>query len=536
MELSRYLDRLALARQGLAKAPTPEQLDKQTFVNDYDSIHSDSLLEGRAWLGGSSDEILRFYGNQERIDYNTEPWYYRNKRSYFWARSSLEREIKRTHSGFAKDIVDTDVTLMGWPLATVQREGAEARLRSILSERKVRELAEDRQEPLTLVDGWGCYKIWWEAGDPIPRVTYYDAMNVRFYGDLPCMDGVSFMDWYTDASGKRYLSVETRMKSPDGKTWKAFYDVFRDIGSGNVMQVPNANADALFGKKPEIVDLPLPFAVPCKYYDDPDGNLPGRSIYAGKFDVFDDIDQAFSQMSNAVRRSTPVETFDLDYCERDRDGTPRMPRLFERMYVGVRGTRNAYGESNSATPVQVSQPRIDISLYKLAIETLMKKAISGHLSPVTMAIDTERGDSADSKRESEKVTVFTRNRLCERQASMLSSLFNQLLVADQYLRDGNVSCLDYGVTVQYTEFSNVSFESRITTMTTILANGAISPRMFVRKVYNGSLSKEEEEGEIKWIEDRNAKDVAPTVQPEPSSPSEEGDDYSLDGILKEIDG
>ena len=72
--------------------------------------------------------------------------------------------------------------------------------------------------------------------------------------------------------------------------------------------------------------------------------MPGRSIFTGKIDLFDDLDQCYSQAANTVRRSTTHEYFNVLYLEKDeRTGMPIMPKNFDRKYIMFRGGKNADG-------------------------------------------------------------------------------------------------------------------------------------------------------------------------------------------------
>ena len=68
----------------------PQEEERLTFINDKDQIARARVREYNVWYQGDSDELLNYYTHQNTIEYNYEPWYSRNKRSYFWAISSTE--------------------------------------------------------------------------------------------------------------------------------------------------------------------------------------------------------------------------------------------------------------------------------------------------------------------------------------------------------------------------------------------------------------------------------------------------------------
>ena len=113
--LKEWLRNKALSFLGLSQYEGTPGDDKLTFVNDADAIVKTKLREYNIWYAGDGDELLNFYTRQNTIDYWYEPWYWRNKKSYFWAIGSTEDDIKRTHSGQPRNIVDTLVAVIGKP-------------------------------------------------------------------------------------------------------------------------------------------------------------------------------------------------------------------------------------------------------------------------------------------------------------------------------------------------------------------------------------------------------------------------------------
>lgn len=525
MNISDYLESKAFAVLGLLPALSPTEQEKMAFVNDFEDIVKNDIVEYCAWADGNSDELLRIYSYNAWIQYHTEPWYDRNRRSYFWSTSSKENGIKRSHSGFAKNMLDTIVAVCGTPTvrlsrdAVLGREGsltAKAALDGIAEANGLMSLYRKVQLPCTLKEGWGAYKIHWNVGlyGPEPVITYYRALNVRIHRRNNRVMGITFLDWYRGPDGQRYLVAETRVYSPTSKG--TFYvDVFRDMGAGTLAEIPEG-ADVPFVQKRGVVyrNMPCLFAEPCSLYEDTAHDLAGKSILAGKIDLLDDLDQAISQASNAIRRSTPVQVFDMEYAERDSHGIPKLPSLFECRFVAVQGTKNALGESNShGKPVETIQPNLNMQMYDEHIQSIERLILNGILSPATMGMDVALKDNADAQREKEKVTIFTRNHICEEEGRILSSVLNQALVAKEYLATGTITRLDWGVCVEYPAFADASYESKLQTMATVLANGGVSPTTFVEKVYGDSMPEERRQAEIDWLTKKNG----------PTAPEAEGD-------------
>ena len=119
MTLKEFIRQKVLGIVGLSKDTTPDK-EKLTFINDADRLLKTKLKEYNVWYYGDGDELLNFYTRGNMLTFNTEPYYSRNKRNYFWSISSTEADIKRTHSGQPRNIVDTLVMITRYPILTVE--------------------------------------------------------------------------------------------------------------------------------------------------------------------------------------------------------------------------------------------------------------------------------------------------------------------------------------------------------------------------------------------------------------------------------
>lgn len=529
MNVSQYLEEKAFAVLGLLPALTPTELQKMTFVNDFEEIVKQNITEYNTWYAGDSDALLDFYNYNARIEYRTEYYHYKNKRDYFWSRATLESGIKRTHSGFIKNAIDTIVYICGIPVADVdygKEEGtvltiggtvpAKEALQKIIKENDFWGLYQKVQMPMTMVEGWGAYKIHWNVDvyGTEPVITYYRAENVRIYKRFGRVLGITFLDWYKDKKGNRYLAAETRVFSYKGKG--TFYvDCFQEMSGGQLMPISSEEGKKFLPKSGVVyTNMPCLFAEPCVFYEDNLHGLAGKSLLEGKIDLLDDLDQAISQASNTVRRSTPVQVFDIDYAERDKKGFPKLPNLFECRFINVQGKKNALGEAAGLSkPVEVIQPDLNTQMYDDHINSLERLIIAGILAPATLGLDVAKKDNGDAQREKEKVTVFTRDHMCREESKILKSLFRQALISKEYLATGKVTKVDWDISVNFDDFADASYENKIQTLSAVLANDGISPKMYVEKVYGDTLSAEDKNKEIEWLESKHKQQQAPQENP-----------------------
>ena len=516
------LERMRARVRGIAgsvlKTKRPDD-DRTTFINDNEKLGRMKLKEYNVWYDGDGDELLNFYTRENYIGFNYEPFYMRNKKNYFWAISSTEAQIKRTHSGQPRNIVDTLVNIMPFPLISAGEDTN--KLQAVVRESGLEQVYKDEQLPLTLVEGWGCWKINWDKDvSDYPSVEYVSAENVDFIYKNGKIIGIVFKNYYT-SDKKRYLLLETRSIE-----WRPNNAAAAEGSEGErVLVITNelyelpmnmaATDDDTPLKKVDLKTVPelesveerieigpfdKLFAVPCVLL----GNTSrqwgyGRSIFTGKIDLFDDLDQALSQSSNAVRLSTPIEYIDEEYLERDKNGLPKKPKAYDRKYVMMKGQKNGDGVS-TGQPVQITQPSVEFSRYSDHAVQILLQILNGILSPATLGIDIAKKDNAAAQREKEKVTIFTRNALINGEERILRSLMEQMLMAKEFMDTGAVSVHAYDISVKFNEFADDSFENKLEALGKAYDMEEISTDMYLNKLYGDTLSEEERAAEKEFLE------------------------------------
>lgn len=515
------LERMRARIRGVAgsvlKTKRPDD-DRTTFINDNEKLGRMKLKEYDVWYDGDGDELLNFYTRENYIGFNYEPFYMRNKKNYFWAISSTEAQIKRTHSGQPRNIVDTLVNIMPFPLISAGENTK--KLQAVVRESGLEQVYKDEQLPLTLVEGWGCWKINWDKDvSDYPSVEYVSAENVDFIYKNGKIIGIVFKNYYT-SDKKRYLLLETRSIE-----WKPNSSAAEGSEGERVLVITNelyelpmnmaATDDDTPLKKVDLKTVPelesveerieigpfdKLFAVPCVLL----GNTSrqwgyGRSIFTGKIDLFDDLDQALSQSSNAVRLSTPIEYIDEEYLERDKNGLPKKPKAYDRKYVMMKGQKNGDGVS-TGQPVQITQPSVEFSRYSDHAVQILLQILNGILSPATLGIDIAKKDNAAAQREKEKVTIFTRNALINGEERILRSLMEQMLMAKEFMDTGAVSVHSYDISVKFNEFADDSFENKLEALGKAYDMEEISTDMYLNKLYGDTLSEEERAAEKEFLE------------------------------------
>ena len=482
---------------GAIELPDDPKCQRYTFINDDAAIRELNTYSYFVWYSGSSDELLNFYTANMVQQFYKNPIYNRNNRNYFWALSVTEEQIKRTTSGIARAIVETLVNAVGYPKISTQKQYV---LDTILYDNDFKTMMNQKQMPFTLVGGSGAYKI--DINTKIskhPIVTYYDATKCEIIKVKDRVVAIVFKDYYT-YNGQEYLLLDTRRIEDFSSIVEYELYTLKEYGNGvrNQEKVPLSTIPELNRLKSfKINNYNHMLAVPCEFFYDERGF--GRSIYEGKVDLFDDLDQCLSQSANTVRKSTPIEYYPDDLLERDSGGKSKIPARYDRTYV--KGPVNRNGDGAESGEIKVTQPVLNFDQYSNEALSIVNMILSGVLSPATMGVNVSTKDNSEAQREKEKVTIMTRNNIIAKEQKVISELCNILLAVQEYMDFPNKpNWEENDVTVQFSTFANPSFENELVILGQALIGNGISPKLYVEKLYDDTLTNDEKEYEKKYIE------------------------------------
>lgn len=483
--------------------PFDPQGDKLTFVNDYPAELSLRVQEAEVWMKGDSNELLNFYTKANIKKFLRNPIYNRNRANYFWAISADEVSIKRVHSGVPRAIAETLANVVGVPKVTLGKDDSPEELRGIDWGR----LVGQEQLPYTLGVGYGAFKVDIdpELSPDGPIVRFVKAENVEFVAKKGKDIGVIFKSYYV-ADKKTYVLLETRRIDENGDSIVE-YELFRQEGD-QVSSVPLSEVPGL--DRLENIRIPRYgkiLAVPCRIFPDPDNPAYGRSIFAGKYDLFDDLDQSLSQRSQTCRVSTPVEYYPADLLRYDQNGVPMPPNVYNRQYVqGPGGLKDGDGNVNAA--IITTQPDLNFDQYTAEETALVSQILVGILSPATLGIDVAKKDNAEAQREKEKVTIMVRNGIIAAETGIIKDLASLVIDIYDYMKTGRVTLGEKDIGVKFPMFANPSFEEMSKTLYPMWEAGAISTKLYVEKLYGDTLSDQEKAEEVAALESRRKEDAA----------------------------
>lgn len=498
MNVVEFIKNKVMKYLGLSKISDPNS-KRLTYINDEEAIRLSNIEANFIWYLGDGDSLLDWYTSQQTYGWAENPIHNRNKRLFFWG-MSINEAVKRIHSGVPKAIVDTLSNIVGMPNIT----SSDNRLPDIFEENNFEFMLMQQVRPLTLAVGDGAIKI--NLNPTLcnhPLMEWYDSKNWGPIVKSNITLGMWFKSYYKDKDNKDYVLYETRTLRPEGLAIE--YQLFQLDKSNNLISCD-------IHKIPELQDLQNQLIQGChcllavanKYYYDPLHPNRGKSIYDGKLDSFDFMDEILTQAGQTNRVSTPVEYYPVDLLERSKAGTPVLPKLYNRQYVKIDATPD--GDGNVNNEIKTTQPDLNFDRYMQLYYEVLGSALIGICSPSTLGIDVAKKDNADAQREKEKQTTFTTHTIKANETKMLVKLCNMLLMCQDYLETGIMQEKDYQISVKYNEFGNPVFESELQILGPAWNNGQISTERYAQILWAGKLSDEELAQEIQWLDDNKKND------------------------------
>ena len=478
---------------------------RYTFINSEREIRRLKLIEYKTWFIGDSDELLNFYTNASLFGFNRNIIYNRNAKNYFWSISSSEGNIKRVHSGVPNAIISTLVNIVGIPNIYSQNETYDNILSQILYENDFINLINQQQLPLTLVEGYGAFKINVDNTSRI-NIEYYEAEDIDYVFDKNNIIGIIFKSYYK-VGKENYLLIETRRT--DYINSYIEYELFRQVSEEEVIPCQLSEVEELKDLKDKVIyNFPYMLAVPTRIFYDVLNKNYGKSLFAGKVDLFDDLDQALSQSSQTVRVSTPVEYYDPEVLERGKDGQTQMPNVFNRQYIKKFGSLPDGDGNTKDTSIITTQPTLNFNQYSIEARKILDYILTGILSPATMGIDISKRDNALAQREKEKISILTRNNIISRESRIIKQLCFLCVGVSLILNDIEFNELDLknNISVNFDEFASPTFEQELETLSVAYNRGVLSTRKFINLLYGDKMSEEEKKYEIEYIEREKAKE------------------------------
>lgn len=469
----KVIDRMAdRIRNSMRSFLRIEPAQKNAFqimeVLDYEG----NAARNRIWFRGEAGELEQFYKSMSD----------RSSHTRFWAAvPTVGMEITKIHTGLPGIIVQmlTDIVMSDMNEIKLE-DGKEEEWKKISRENQFEELlAEALCE--TLYIGDGAFKI---SFDPkisnYPIIEFVSGENIEIRRTRGRIREIVFKSLISykyntyvlyETYGYGYIKTELYLNE-------------KSIPLNTVEDTSELQEEILFHNS-------FMMAVPFKVFHSQKWKGRGKSIFDGKTDNFDALDECWSQWMDALRKGRSKEYIPSDMLPRNpHTGEILRPNAFDNAYIEH---ESPMGEGQQKK-IEVVQPSIPHDSYLATYVTCLDLCLQGLISPSTLGIDVKKLDNAEAQREKEKATLYTRNKIVDAIQNIIPSVIDVVFKAWATWKKQNLE--DIEAEIPFGEYANPSFESQVETISKGKQGGILSIEAVVEELYGDSKDKKWKDGEV----------------------------------------
>lgn len=425
-----------------------------------------NAIRNRIWYRGDGNELEQLY--QQTAEYA-------DKYKFWASKCTPGMEMRKIHTGLPGLIVRilTGIVLADMNDFKFDKEAQGTIWKKIEKRTKFRKKMEKSIKE-TLYIGDGAWKITINTKKSVyPMLQWYPGDRIEMDCDADELREVIFKTPYK-VKERRYVLYEHY----------GYGYVRYELYEGNKPVELNC-IDATKKLRDVTFDEAIILAVPLQIYESTKYEGRGGSIFDGKLDSFDAFDEAWSQWMDALRAGRAKTYVPESYIPRDpRTGKLMKPNPFDNRFI-VGDDDMSEGGKNQIT---TEQPTIPHDSYMASYVTALDLCLQGIISPSTLGIDVKKLDNAESQREKEKATLYTRNSIVEALQETIPELVNAAVNAYQILT--KVPIEEVHVEIPFGEYANPSFESQVETVSKGKQGGIMSIEASVEELYGDSKSNE----------------------------------------------
>lgn len=409
----------------------------------------------------------------------------------FWHASLSNSTIRKMHTGLPKLMVDKLAGIVVSDMLDPQLdESAQEKWKLISSAVDLKGVTK-RGVTDTLVMGDGAFKLSWDTSvSDYPIVEFVDALHVDYRYRHGFLSEIIFKEEFEEDKEKYLLTYHY------GYGYIR-YELTRNRG---VETMPLPLSDTAYTKDLEDIDLAsygldgVMLAVPFKVFESSKFKGRGESIFEGKIDIFDSLDEVVSTWLDAIRAGRVMKYIPTSLIPVD-------PRTGARLYPDPFNQWQEVGDALSEgedREVKTSKAEINYQSFLSSYMAFLDMALQGVISPSTLGIDVKKLDNAESQREKEKTTLYTRDEIVTSLERALPAVVVRLLYVYDIINSNVIDRTghDYQVSISFGQYANPSFETLLSTIGTARGNGVISLEWAVEELWGDSKTAEEKEQEV----------------------------------------
>ncbi|MDE6210092.1 MAG: capsid protein [Lachnospiraceae bacterium] len=413
------------------------------------------------------------WGDKEAIEQLYKQLQTESKSQSFWS-ANPEMGIIKKHTGLPGIMVNTLTDIVVADMNDIKVDKRALEWEDMIKTLDIEELISDAVKD-TLIIGDGAFKVSIDTNiSEYPMVEFVSGENIE----------------YTRVRGQ---ITEVIFKTPVNHNHKQY--VLEEVyGNGYIRtclydcdnQVPINTVPAYSNILPEIkFSSQFMMAVPLMFFKSPRHKGRGKSIYSGKADNFDSLDEIWSEWMDALRKGRTKEYIPENLLPRDvKTGETLKPNDFDHAFIKMEDSM----KENDTSKITIIQPNIPHESYLSTYITALDLCLQGVISPSTLGIDTKKLDNAEAQREKEKTTLYTRNKIVSALQKAVPQLIDVMFKTYDTMKKGSVS--DIIVDFSFGEYANPSFESQVETVSKAKSSAVMSTEAAVEELYGDSKDEE----------------------------------------------
>lgn len=453
-----------------------------------------NVLKNQIWYRGDPSEMEQFF---------KQAGYDEVSKARFWA-SVPDTRVRKIHSGIVQIVVDRlkDIVVSDLDDIDLGEDTTKNLWSEIAEDNKFEEVLGQAIQG-ALASGDGAFKISVDEVSQYPIVEFYEADAVEYVRKRGRIREILF---YTNYAKE---NKEYRLQETYGRGYVR-YTLFGEDGKEVALETLDETAG--------LIDVTFSgdfmMAVPLMFFASTKWKGRGKAIFDSKTDNLDALDEVVSQWLDAVRAGRAKRYIPEDLIPRNpENGALLQPNPFDNQFVKIGSTM----AENETQKIDVSQPQIAFEAYQASYAAFLDLALQGIISPSTLGIDLKKTDNAESQREKEKVTLYTRNQIVNVLNRVIPALV--AIVLKTYDTMQNQVPADYEVSVKFGEYASPGFDSVVETVGKAKSFGVMSTEKAVDEMYGDTMTDEEKAEEVARIKAENS-----VSTPEPLIDTAEDDD------------
>lgn len=440
----------------------------QTFLINENMDYQANCIKNKIWYRGDSHELSEFYGQLA------------NAKDTFWgATQTADIQMKKSHSGLPKLIVKTIINTV-----VTDYSGADIKDEYWQDVNKENEF-DSKMLKIILADvlhiGDGAIKINYDKNISDKAILeWVDGSKVDFIYRRGRLIELVFKSFH-EQNRETYLLEEHY-----GKGYIK-YKLFKDDKEVSIKTV-----EELSMLKDITFDKNVMWAIPIMLSESAKYKGRGESIFEGKYDSFDSLDEIISQWLEAIRTGRAIKYIPADLLPTDpENGEIIIPNPFDNKFIK---TETTAGE-NDKNEIDIKQPQIPTEQYLQSYVTFLDLCLQGIISPSTLGIDNKKLDNAEAQREKEKTTLYTRGLIIDTLSEFIPKVINTVLKSKAQM-EGKLVPEDKKINVKFGEYNNPSFEAQIETVGKGKTQGIMSIEASIDELYGDSKDEKWKQEEV----------------------------------------